>query len=98
MLACTGPGCSNSNHFLRNALKNVGWSLEVRDLSCFKKLAFSRFTNFILNLVYKNAKLEDCVLDVDGDHISIVIGTVYMEMPMKPNVLEELEQEVIAEE
>jgi hypothetical protein len=51
-----------------------------------------------LNLVYKNAKLEDCVLDVDGDHISIVIGTVYMEMPMKPNVLEELEQEVIAEE
>lgn len=36
----------------------------------------------------------DRVLDVRQGELSWVVGTIYMDMPMKPNVLDDLSKEV----
>jgi hypothetical protein len=44
--------------------------------------------------LHKDAVYVDRLLDIKAGELCFVIGTVYMDMPMKPNVLERLEQDV----
>lgn len=39
-------------------------------------------------------KLVSRVLDVHKGHLCYIVGTVYMEMPLKPNVLEDIGRDV----
>lgn len=39
-------------------------------------------------------KLVDRVLDVQPGQLCFVLGTVYMDMPLKPNVLEDITKDV----
>ena len=48
----------------------------------------------VLKLAGEKAKRVDRVLDVRQGELSWVIGTVYMDMPMKPNVLDDISKEV----
>ncbi|KAI5281555.1 hypothetical protein KEM54_003198, partial [Ascosphaera aggregata] len=40
-----------------------------------------------------HAKAEERVLDVQQGDICWVIGTVYMDLPLKPNILEDMQKE-----
>lgn len=45
-------------------------------------------------LAGERAKPVERVLDVRQGELSWVVGTVYMDMPMKPNVLDDISKEV----
>lgn len=44
----------------------------------------------------ETAKPVDRVLDVRQGELCWVVGTVYMEMPLKPNILDDLAKEVLS--
>jgi DNA polymerase delta subunit 2 len=46
-----------------------------------------------LKLAGEKAKRVDRVLDVRQGELSWMVGTVYMDMPMKPNVLDDISKE-----
>jgi hypothetical protein len=39
-------------------------------------------------------KLVERVLDVQKDQLCYIVGTIYMDMPLKPNVLEDISKDV----
>lgn len=64
------------------------WS-EIEGASTSVRCKSSQTQHFI-----GNPQLVSRVLDVDKGKICYVIGTVYMEMPLKPNVMEDIARDV----
>jgi len=48
-----------------------------------------------LNIAGQNAKEIERVLDIRQGELGWVVGTVYMDLPLKPNVLEDLARDVL---
>jgi len=48
-----------------------------------------------LNIAGQNAKAIERVLDIRQGELGWVVGTVYMDLPLKPNVLEDLARDVL---
>ena len=65
-------------------------AFQVRFTSTYDRTAR---TDYVLKLAGEKAKRVDRVLDVRQGELSWVVGTVYMDMPMKPNVLDDISKE-----
>jgi DNA polymerase delta subunit 2 len=48
----------------------------------------------MLQIAGEHARQVDRVLDVRQGELCWIVGTVYMELPLKPNILEDITKEV----
>lgn len=54
----------------------------------------SEADDFAMQIAGEKVKRVDRVLDVRQGELCWVVGTIYMDMPMKPNILEDLSKDV----
>jgi DNA polymerase delta subunit OB-fold domain len=54
------------------------------------------YSDYGLTLAVGSPRLVQRVLEVTKGHLCYIIGTVYMDMPLKPNVMEDLTRDVCA--
>ncbi|KAJ1919183.1 DNA polymerase delta small subunit Cdc1 [Mycoemilia scoparia] len=88
---------SNEPEFLKKAFEVPKRSYKQQ----YANLYFVRLNTLKKDLVRKaknrwsdkKAKLAHKLLDISGGHLSFGVGTVYMEMPLKPNVIDDITRE-----
>ena len=80
-----------------------GWVVYSRRWSTKEKIDGARadhfsflpsFPFFARSIHPGNPKLVDRVLDVQPETLCYIYGTIYMDMPLKPNVLEDISKDV----
>lgn len=55
----------------------------------FLRINFLSTFTFILTFVFQDVKVAKNILNIEPGHQVVVIGTLYKDMPLKPNILDD---------